>query len=220
MSGTIPKRWLEAEVKLVFDHSYFLGGGGATAGILDNFLLRDGRNRPYIPGSTMKGRLCHNAVMIARALGEETCDQRKPRQAGCRCLICRLFGAEGYNPGGLYFDNLYPVLPEEADLPPVLRAGVAIDHARRGVQEGRLFFMETAAPLSVPFMGGIEGALVGADAGKAVALLYLALKLMRTLGGGQSRGMGWVTPSLTIKLDGQVIEPSAIEGWVTGWRSS
>lgn len=217
------KYWLEATIRLAFDYTYFIGGGGATSGFVDNFLLRDSSGRPYIPGSTLKGRLRYNAALLSGMVGEKECSFMRQQNRMCTCLVCQLFGNEGNFPGSLYFDHLYPVDAaggelSAGDLPVALRAGVGLDRARRVAVDGHLFFTEAAAVPGVTFTGAIEGAAFGERAGKAATLLYLAAGLIRTLGNNQSRGMGWVEPQMAIKLDGRQLSPAEMEGWIKAWK--
>lgn len=221
------KRWLQAQVRLNFNQAYFIGGGGATGGLVDKFLLVDGRGWPYIPGSTVKGRLRHNFTLLARAAGEEICRSGMGDTA-CTCLVCQVFGSSGHNPGSFYFDHLY--LTEEA-LTTVTeegvshfiqpRIGVGIDRRRRTAANELLFTTEIMWTLGgLPFSGTIEGPLVGDRAEQIAALLYLAWQLIFSLGGSQSRGLGWARGHMELQLDGRPVQTTELERWARTWTFS
>ena len=105
-----------------------VGAAGSGGGIADKTLLRDGWNRPIIPGSQLKGRVRHACERIAAALGQPICGapyaeamcphtteikrlSREPldlmRGPGARpqCAVCAIFGSALY-PSPLMFSDL------------------------------------------------------------------------------------------------------------------
>ncbi len=105
-----------------------VGAAGSGGGIADKTLLRDGWNRPIIPGSQLKGRVRHACERLSAALGQPVCgapygeamcphttsitrQSREPldlvRGPGPRpqCAVCAIFGSALY-PSPLTFSDL------------------------------------------------------------------------------------------------------------------
>lgn len=105
-----------------------VGAAGSGGGIADKTLLRDGWNRPIIPGSQLKGRVRHACERLSAALGQPVCGapygeamcphntsitrlSREPldlvRGPGPRpqCAVCAIFGSALY-PSPLMFRDL------------------------------------------------------------------------------------------------------------------
>src|SRR5262245_49422169 len=56
-----------------------VGAAGSSGGLADKTLLRDGWNRPIIPGSQFKGRVRHACERIAAGMGVPICAAPYPR---------------------------------------------------------------------------------------------------------------------------------------------
>lgn len=110
-----------------------VGAAGSGGGIADKTLLRDGWNRPIIPGSQLKGRVRHACERLSDALGQHVCgapygpamcpytegitrQSREPldlvRGPGPRpqCVVCAIFGSALY-PSPLVFSDLIFTAP-------------------------------------------------------------------------------------------------------------
>lgn len=133
-----------------------VGASGSSGGLADKTLLRDGWNRPIIPGSQLKGRLRHACERVAAAMGAPICAAPYPatmcpyyelgqpitrlarepidlaRAEGARrqCVVCALFGSPIYL-SPLAFDDLVFTPPLPA-FPP-LRPYAAHERLRSGV---------------------------------------------------------------------------------------
>lgn len=138
------------------------------------------------------------------------------------CAICAVFGSP-YFPSPLQFHDLVcanPLRqpgkkpynnPREARLgEETIRPMVSLNR-RRGVAEAqRLFFIETT-PAQPHFMFTNEMAVVGTLENSAQAKLLLAgFRTMVALGGGRSRGLGWIRSEATAWLGDQQVTP---DGW-------
>ena len=69
-----------------------IGGseGGLAVGGIDNTFIRDLHGFPYIPGSSLKGKI---RSLLERSLGKLSQDGRPHSCQETGCVICRLFGA-------------------------------------------------------------------------------------------------------------------------------
>jgi CRISPR-associated RAMP protein (TIGR02581 family) len=119
---------------------------------VDIALLRvrfaDGSEKPYIPGSSLKGVLRSLAEAILRARGERVHDPwdfetaEKEAESGSFCLICGIFGSTRLASHVRVYDA-YP----DGDAPTFVKTGVGINRDFRGVQPGILYTEEQVAPL-------------------------------------------------------------------------
>lgn len=209
---------------------------GSTADVqsvgVDKGTARDGDQKLIIPGSTLKGRLRWECERIARALDWEVCDAPRPdnmcpyhwHHRGTNedrfCDVCQIFGATAKRSPLRFHDA---TLKEDANLrnTPILqrgkgvnerrpfdaqiRPGVSISRERRVAFSERLFFTETSAPNArFRFELTIEGENLDA---KHLALLLAAIRSLSLVGGGRSRGLGWVKV-VRCALDGKELTES------------
>jgi CRISPR/Cas system CSM-associated protein Csm3 (group 7 of RAMP superfamily) len=194
---------------------------GSTADVqgigVDKATARDADSKLIIPGSTLKGRIRWECERIARALGYELCDAPQTdnmcpyywhHRGVCDdryCLICETFGGSARH-AALWFGDATLADDERLRNTPVLqrgksvnerrpfdaqvRPGVSISRARRAAFSERLFFTETSAPNArFRFCAVIEGK---PPSDKHRALLLAGVRSLSLVGGGRSRGLGWV----------------------------
>jgi CRISPR-associated RAMP protein (TIGR02581 family) len=108
----------------------------------------DGSEKPYIPGSSLKGVLRSLAEAILRAQGKYVHDPwdfeaaKKEAESGGFCLICGIFGSTKLASHVRVYDA-YP----DGDAPTFVKTGVGINRDFRGVQPGILYTEEQVAPL-------------------------------------------------------------------------
>lgn len=194
-----------------FDTPFNIGTGALTGVFADRPLLKDPLGYPYIPGSTLKGKLRHVYEQIARGLWAEQgrdwphdCHapmpdgmcQRDPDDRAAFCPVCRVFGAPWLNSRIVCNDLLLhePTFLREArqraDRNPVsttLRPGVSLSRRRRVAEEARLYTTEVWLPGTKPaFRGEIWGNIERQELG----LLIAALDNLIALGGGKTGGLG------------------------------
>ena len=89
-----------------FETPFHIGGGVTGESATIKPLLKDGQGRPYLPGSTLKGVLRHEAERIVRALAGQDAACRAPRaevmcphwpRFGEFCPVCRTFGSPAFS---------------------------------------------------------------------------------------------------------------------------
>ena len=188
-------------------------GTGFRRGLIHRTVERDADGFVYIPASSLKGRARRACEQLARQVGLRVCSAPRPngmcsvhQQA---CLVCRVFGMPGRGSTLRWRD---------ARLTEEYRAAFADNHsqeaqfyARTQVQLSRA--LGTAAPdrlftsefgvEGLCFESGVTGWLevmpiAGEDSmgGYELLLLLAGLRLVNTLGGQNSRGVGLVTVQL------------------------
>jgi len=166
-------------------------------GAVEMPVLIDPRGQPYIPGSSLKGRIRAEAERIARQKGMEVCKPPEVREmCGSKkrsinefCICCRIFGTAGNISvaSKLRFRDAYPLEKVEALLK---RTGTAINRETGAVTKGMLYTIQ-AVPAGTKF--GLE--IIGENlSDEELRLLKAALKSVEdsALGGSSTRGFGKV----------------------------
>jgi len=194
----------------------FIGAGPTTADA-DRATVRDAAGNPIIPGSSVKGRLRHHCERIARALKVACCEgpqadmtcpnyyfrssEKGPDLVASHehpfCPVCLIFGSP-WLPSPLHFSDWHCEMEDELDKDTwealektALRTGIGMNRYTRTVQEGRLFVTRTVAPaLPAVFKGRAQGFLPAALG--LEALLHAGVLDVCRVGGGNSRGLGWI----------------------------
>lgn len=180
---------LEIDLSLTSVSALSVGAGGSAGSLADKSILRDGRGRPIIPGSQLKGKLRHAAE---RLLAERTPDPDT--------VIATIFGAGGGERAPLRFRDLVCVDIEGLEPRHLsqIRPSVSINRRRGTAEDARLFFQEAAREdLVYQASPAIAGDSERLTLGHA-ALLWGALRLTERWGGGGSRGLGWVRAKATV----------------------
>ncbi|MHC1733396.1 MAG: RAMP superfamily CRISPR-associated protein [Bacteroidales bacterium] len=190
-----------------------IGTGIGKAGYLDNTVVRDSYGQPFIPGSTIKGKVRATAFRLAKTLEIKT-PHSASETSGCLadgrppCDICRIFGAPQI-PGDLYFNNA--VL--QTDIQKVIsqldkdrrkenrsslaaegygqniRTNNAIDRKTQTTLVDHLFSFEAVGDPLV-FSGQIEGGRKASITKYDAAVLVAILQFTTHLGGTRGRGLG------------------------------
>ncbi len=194
---------------------------GFRRGQIQRTVLRSSQGQPFIPASTLKGRVRDAAERLAKTLGHEICEAPDPDLMcgnGASCLVCRTFGSPGISAlsghTGLIWrdaklidekDNPVEIKKEEADAYCYARTQVQLSRLRGTAQEQHLFTSETTIE-NLRFRGRIRGWLpaVTPTAGKfpeEMVLLCSALRLLTFVGGSKSRGAGLCKISLPANLE-------------------
>ena len=191
---------IEINLNLTLESPLHVGTGYGLSGFLDAIYVTDAQGYPYIPGSTMKGRLRHYLTNMLSTLG------------GNEATLRNLFGDEK-QAGSLYFEN-FPLSQEwqnliarshphsamtglgrnGVDLLSQKRINVMLSRLRGVALERRLFSVETA-PRHLTFAGRVHGRIEddGRFAGQFpqdVVLLAAAIRALTHIGGRKSRGLG------------------------------
>lgn len=191
--------------------SIFTGLG--IAGLVDRTVVRRGAGLPYVPGSTVKGRLRFFAERMLRShapdglwchgLGEPHC-----KDVQSACTVCRLFGNPAI-PGllrvgeatplarwaGLFRDltiaNPNPVLRSDVEI----RPGIALSRVRRTALPDHLFFDEAVPAVS------FSGRLLLNPLAKETEVRFLVGvgRVVDALGARKSAGRGALRRGIEIR---------------------
>lgn len=152
-----------------------IGSGNQKDGFIKKYTNKGIDGRPYIPGSSIKGKIRDNLRYIIDS--EEDLNE--------------LFG-EGNNirNSRVIVDNFYS--EDNSDVNIEIRYGNAIDRYRRVAKDMALFNEEA---VSGKFVGEIE--LLDEIAEMEIDNIILGIKMIESIGGSKSRGMGQV--SITVE---------------------
>ena len=190
-----------------------VGAGGSSGSLADKSIQRDGRGRPIIPGSQVKGKLRHAAESILRQLGKATPAHFDDESD---TLIKAIFGSPKQRSGMRFVDLIglptgenpqHPQITPEALS--VIRPAVSITRNRGPAEDARLFFQEVALEnLIFTATPAIRGDVSDP---RHPALLWAALRLTTRWGGGTTRGMGWADVQPTIYLDGRELDVATLQ---------
>lgn len=177
-----------------------IGSGRGEIGVeaIDLPILRAPDDTPYIPGSSLKGKVRSEAEKIARTTGlnvctppnvESMCGTLKKSEEEL-CIVCRIFGTAGKNisrASKVRFRDAYPESHIEKML---VRTGIAMDRERESVHGKALYTIE-AVPRGTRFKFEIVAENLTDEEFK---LFKAALKSVTDtwLGGQSSRGFGKV----------------------------
>lgn len=198
---------LQVEVRL--KGMVCVAGPGRPHPVADRVVALDERGEPYLPASTVRGRLRAHLERLLRAYNEPVCTPPRPSRmcphAGLKdvpngyCLACSLFGSPWREAAVLCSD--FRVVNGHFDGETgdawkglmVLRTGVGIGRKLGSVREERLFFTEAVPPMAgqgaLRFIGEIEARADRPEIGWLVA----AMALVTHLGGQKARGLGRVS---------------------------
>lgn len=159
------------EITIEIKTPFIISSGNIEGEMIDKATVKMDK-KPFIPGSTLKGKVRDNLLMILKGeIGEDKAEE----------LVGRLFGKEGYFPSKIYFTDLYP----EGEKGTNVRYGVAIDRFRKVAKDKALYSYETADI-------GIYKGRVEAYVDEEIDLedLTIAFKMIDFIGGSKSRGCG------------------------------
>ena len=224
---------VDIHMKVTLETPVNVGSGALADALADKPTLRDARDLPIIPGSTLKGKVRHVCEQIAHRLWDDrVCHAPYPDQM-CRgarsdevCRVCRIFGSPWYR-SPLRFGNLHlepagepvPTKVEWEKSPHLqdglVRTGVGLSRRSGTAQEEVLYSVEGYSPPPTFVYGGhITGRLADED---ELALLLVGLRQVRALGGSKGRGMGWCQVEPTVSVDGQPRDVEEILKVVEQW---
>ncbi len=160
-------------------------------------VLTDPNGQPYIPGSSLKGRVRAEAERIARKEGlpvctppevKNMCGSLKGRVEDF-CICCKIFGTAGNISlaSKVKFRDAYPTEKLETLLE---RTGIAIDREKGTVSKGALYTIQ-AVPAGTKFSLEVVAENLADD---ELKLLLAAFKSVEdsALGGSSTRGFGKV----------------------------
>jgi CRISPR/Cas system CSM-associated protein Csm3 (group 7 of RAMP superfamily) len=208
---------IDLRLTVTLQGALHIGTGLGLAQILDDRIVQgphphvdttEGVDLPYLPGSSLKGRLRHHVRQLSTLLGEYHTDA-----PGTSAL--RLFGSPTAA-GGLSFSDAYIAdialarqLAGDKRNPPLAplfarseRSFVALSRGRRIALDQRLFRLELADS-GLVFATDIRGRLDARAARYDLALLLAATRDLTHLGGHKGRGLGHCSVDVVaVRVDG------------------
>jgi CRISPR/Cas system CSM-associated protein Csm3 (group 7 of RAMP superfamily) len=190
------KHRLQIKIALRSATALAVGKGSGEGTIIDNSIMRNSQNLPYIPGSQMKGML--------RARTSQLCNSLQLSTA----IVTELFGSEfgtDAQPGSLRFAHLTAVItPEISSFASHIRTSVTINRRRRIAEDQLLRTIEVAND-GLTYQN--DSAISGVVTDKLhAALVYAALLVNVAWGHSKSRGLGWMeTEEVNVEIDGENI---------------
>ncbi|NLY76728.1 MAG: hypothetical protein GX080_01405 [Tissierellia bacterium] len=134
------------------------------------------KGKPYIPASTIKGKIRDNFFMI---------NHLNHREEDCSCPMCKIFGSAGYSPSRIYVDDFVT----EEDSLTLIRYGNAIDRYRKIAKDKALFNEEVSA--NRLFKGTIK-IYFDEETINYKEKLEMAIRMIESIGNSSSRGQGHV----------------------------
>jgi len=194
---------------------------------VDKSLSRDPEGRWVIPATTLKGFLREKAEILLRSWGHAVCLVPNSVSASgytcsgeALCLVCRVFG-NPRRPSAVRFADAVPLAPEMPhDADSAIRTGVAISRHRRAAYPQRLFFVETTPAAPSEWVATGEGWFPDEhSAQEAAALLGLAAAWGVSIGGGRTRGLGWIEECrVEAALDGKPVPRETLAAFWQAWK--
>ena len=158
--------------------------------------------KPYIPATAMKGIIREKFSSYLKLLGEDTCTGKENADVPCRCACCVLFGKAGFQPSRVFLDHLTAV--QDADPVISLRTNVAIDRKLQTGKDRMLVETKVVEPQDrqgrpMRFSGEMTVWYAGdkEEIEKTEFLLKESINSVIEIGGGKSRGFGFVETEVT-----------------------
>jgi len=199
--GTDAIALIDLRLTVTLEGALHIGTGLGLAQILDDRIVQgphpqvEGAELPYIPGSSLKGRLRYHVRHLSALIGEYQTDAPGTSEL-------RLFGSPIAAAGLIFADAYIADVPLARQLAgdrnnPALaplfarsaRSFVALSSERRVALDQRLFRLELA-DRDLVFAADIRGWLDVRAAPYDLALLLAATRDMTHLGGHKGRGLG------------------------------
>ena len=198
---------MQMKLSVTFETPVNIGGYGAPT-FVDRPFRRDRDGWPFIPASSLKGRLRHECERLARALGYAVCAGPNPTRM-CRgeaqkvCPVCQIWGSP-WIAGNVYPTDLTLERPPELGdtVPPsAIRYNVSISRRRRVAEDAHLFTTELFLPgIPLTFSGVWEASLSLQE----LVLVEAGLGAITALGRAKTGGLGWcaINTQTTIQRNG------------------
>ncbi|GBD08603.1 hypothetical protein HRbin22_00844 [Candidatus Thermoflexus japonica] len=209
---------LTITMRITLDTAVHTTGNLRRPGV-DKAMARAPNGTLALPATTLKGFLREKAEILLRAWGHRVCVGPEPKRL-CKgpelCLVCRVFGSPR-RPSPLHFSDGH-LITEETN--PSVRAGVAISRHRRAAFPQRLFFVETTTLSSTQWHARCEGYFPSPNAAEeAAALIALAARWGIAIGGGRTRGLGWIRQiEVEARVDDQLISEVRMRALWQAWQ--
>lgn len=170
------------KITLKFHSAFHIDSGKRDNYYIDATVLKKG-NVPYLPGSTIKGKVRDNFCLI-RELYE------KHKEQDCNCEACRLFGQGGYQPSRVVFDDL------TGESITTIRKHNSIDRYLKIANDQSLFSQEAVEPTI--FTGMME-VYFNEDNAYLEPDLLTSIRMIENIGNSKSRGLGFVSTTVEVQ---------------------
>ena len=139
---------------------------------------------PYIPGAALKGYVAQYAAALSKIVPAFNNGEK-------------IFGTGGVQQGSMFFEN--GTLVQESDYYDLKdnitqkRTGVSISRYTKAKKEGQLYTLESSGyGGNMAFQSSIYGFLDEGTYQKDIAYLAAAIRLIFSMGGKCSSGLGWL----------------------------
>ncbi|MGM0369557.1 MAG: RAMP superfamily CRISPR-associated protein [Bacillota bacterium] len=210
------QQWINWTVEIEFTAPFHIGSGLAQGKLVDALVVADKNGLPYVPGSSVKGRVksYFNQLLTTISNSDEkirtldnndylTCSNQdkicKNVNQQNNCLTCRVFGS-GFTPGQLIFsdckladEELIEFIKENGGidefkdhLKPV-RNGNRVNRRLKTTEPGALFNYQQVNS-QYKYQGEISGKVSLND--QELKILKHSIELITHLGAKNSRGLG------------------------------
>lgn len=193
---------MKLALKVRFDTPVNIGGHGAPI-FVDRPFRRDREGWPFIPASSLRGRLRHECSRLLQNLGYPACNHVRAgdlcRDAGSACAVCALFGAPWLRSRLMPEDLRLVHPPELGKQAPAsrVRYNVSLSRSRRVAEDARLFTTELFLPgIPLEFTGEWNACLTL----KELVLIEAGYGAITALGRGKTGGLGWCQITLETTL--------------------
>ncbi|MDY3828804.1 MAG: RAMP superfamily CRISPR-associated protein [Clostridium sp.] len=208
----MPKVKVDIDIRLKFYSAFFIGGGKGNSEV-DLYALKDINGIPYIPGSSIKGKLRYMTTMVHNKIMKEKCKANDDIK--CNCPVCSMFGGKENNKGSLRFSGLYFDDISIGEKIINVRNGIKLNRFLGCVEDQSLYNYETVESENNTFNGKINGYLDEKTYKKQLLLLFLGFSMLDTIGGMQSKGIGWLDEAkeMIIYVNGEEISSSILNEW-------
>ena len=208
---------LRLTLHFTLDTAFHTTGNRRRWGV-DKTLVVSPNGDYVIPATTLKGALRDRAETLLRTWGQDVCAGPTP-ETMCSdtddlCPVCQVFGNPRF-PSFLRFqDGQFG-----PDTVAQIRSGVSISRQRRAALPGRLFFVETTSPGPLEATATCEGYFPDrVSALRACALVTLAARWTSAIGGGRTRGLGWIgEANIETTLNGEPVPQQELETFWHWW---
>lgn len=183
------KKVYDVSVKLL--SALHINGGVDSSGVR---IMVKSDKKAYIPATLFKGIVRDNfEKMISLLEMNENCNGKENAEKPCGCMSCKMFGKAGFQRSRIIFDNL----TTEQKLNYSIRTNISVNRYLHKVNSGNFVRTQITEPLdkegnAVVFRGQITAHYPEDYADKAQACLITAVEMIKCLGSGKSRGLGFV----------------------------
>lgn len=187
-----------------------IAGPGRAVALVDRPIDLDAAGFPFIPASSIRGRLRAHLERLLKAWGQPVCTPPVPAQmcphvwatdtapAQNYCLACRLFGSAWQ--GGTLMNNDLCLVARQRKNPDTLRMermSLSIGRRLGTAQTERLFATETTVPQVGREPLCFEGTMMGLTTASEVGWLLATVPTIRHVGGSKARGLGALQITVT-----------------------